>query len=76
MRPERIHQRFLFDQLPGPFDQVDQRLDHAAGDVHGLAGRARSQHASQRVEFELAEFVDGESLLRLHASGLRSFEND
>ena len=75
MRPQRLDERLLVDELPRPFHQVDQCFDNAPGDVHLLSVGTRHQHAPQSVELEIAEFVDQVCRLRLHAVTLRSFEN-
>ncbi len=45
-------------------------------DVDRLPRGARNQQAALGVELEIAEFVVGGGLRRLHAESLRSFEND
>ncbi len=67
MRPQRLDEHLLVDELPGPFHEVDERFEDAAGDLHLLAVSPRHQHPPQGIELEIAEFVDQVRLLRLHA---------
>jgi hypothetical protein len=67
MRPQRLDERLLLDELPGPFYQVDDRLEDASGDLNLPAVSARHEHPPQSVELEVAEFVDQVCFLLMHA---------
>jgi hypothetical protein len=66
MRPQRLDEGLLLDELPRPFHQVDERFEHASGDLHLLAVSTRHEHPPQGIELEVGKFVDQVSL-RIHA---------
>ena len=65
VRPDRLQQRRLVDQLTGVLDQIQERVEHARRERYRLP-IFRAQQALRRIELEVAELVYRRRSLFVH----------
>jgi hypothetical protein len=58
VRPERLHESGLIEELPGALDEIEEGVEDPAGDLEGLSAGARLEHAPLFIQPKLAELVD------------------
>ena len=76
--PDSIHQLGLRNDLAGVLDKMEQRVEDPWGQLDPASVDAGTHHALRRIEFELAEYIDGTRPSNLHViprpEFLRTFE--